>query len=483
MKRTTITIIAALLALCSYAQSPTYSTVKLTHVADQIRFEVPNENRYWFMSKTASDNKAFALYSPEDGGWFTYWKEASGDMIVNRGKVGIGTANPSNLVDLEKNFNGSSFLEVTNSNTGNLARRGIIMGDGNSGRALAMFSTSENYNAVTSWQNSGVISTDSQLLNGLVLRTSSGNIRFQPNGTIDKMTIKSDGNVGIGTTNPSSKLEIFNSSVATLGDNNATTSMVFSGTNNWKGMVWTDQSGNGRKALRYNHQDGYLAFSDFSAAGHNNDRLVIDGNGNVGIGTTSPFSKFDVIDTKNSSEHLMTVRNHTVSTNSSSGIALINSTASGSIAGARLISKRRTSGVDVDFNVQLYDGAIMNQRLTILGSSGNVGIGTTNPDSRLTVNGGIHSQEIIVDVEAGTGPDYVFEEDYNLISLEETKAYIETNKHLPEVPSAKVMESEGVELRDMSLLLLKKIEEMTLHQIQLMEEVKALKAKVKELEK
>ena len=119
---------------------------------------------------------------------------------------------------------------------------------------------------------------------------------------------------------------------------------------------------------------------------------------------------------------------------------------------------------------------------TIFCYDNKVGIGTAFPDSKLTVKGSIHSEEVIVDLNV-PGPDYVFEEDYNLISLEETKAYIKANKHLPEVPSAKEMEANGINLSEMSLLLLKKIEEMTLHQIELMEEVKALKAKVKELEK
>jgi hypothetical protein len=62
---------------------------------DQLRFEVSGENRYWIMSKTqGSQDKGFALYSPDDGYWWTYWKEGTGDMIVYRGKVGIGTVSP-----------------------------------------------------------------------------------------------------------------------------------------------------------------------------------------------------------------------------------------------------------------------------------------------------------------------------------------------------------------------------------------------------
>ena len=51
-----------------------------------------------------------------------------------------------------------------------------------------------------------------------------------------------------------------------------------------------------------------------------------------------------------------------------------------------------------------------------------------------------------------------------------TAAYIKSNKHLPEVPSAKEMEANGVQLGEMNMLLLKKIEELTLYVIELKEE-------------
>lgn len=63
-------------------------------------------------------------------------------------------------------------------------------------------------------------------------------------------------------------------------------------------------------------------------------------------------------------------------------------------------------------------------------------------------------------------PDYVFKKDYNLMPLTEVKDYISRNGHLPGVPSAETMEKNGaVDLVEMNLTLLKKVEELTLHLI------------------
>ncbi len=116
---------------------------------------------------------------------------------------------------------------------------------------------------------------------------------------------------------------------------------------------------------------------------------------------------------------------------------------------------------------------------TFITYNGNVGIGTgsATPDEKLTVNGKIHAEEVIVDLNV-PGPDYVFEKDYNLRNLNDLQAFVETNKHLPEVPSAKTMETEGVSLSEMNMLLLKKVEELTLYLLQQEQRIKELEAKV-----
>jgi hypothetical protein len=81
------------------------------------------------------------------------------------------------------------------------------------------------------------------------------------------------------------------------------------------------------------------------------------------------------------------------------------------------------------------------------------------------------------------GPDYVFEKDYNLLPLSELETYINQNKHLPEVPSAKEMDANGLNLKEMNLILLKKVEELTLHLIEQNKVIAGQNERIKVLEK
>ena len=113
-------------------------------------------------------------------------------------------------------------------------------------------------------------------------------------------------------------------------------------------------------------------------------------------------------------------------------------------------------------------------------NGGNVGIGTATPEAKLAVSGQVHAQEVKVSVTV-PGPDYVFEQGYKLPTLNEIKTYIDQNKHLPEVLSAADMEKNGVQLGEMNMLLLKKVEELTLYQIQSVERIQKLEEEIAKL--
>lgn len=106
--------------------------------------------------------------------------------------------------------------------------------------------------------------------------------------------------------------------------------------------------------------------------------------------------------------------------------------------------------------------------------------GTVNVSAyNLFVNGGILTEEVRVMLK-NDWADYVFAEDYNLAKLEEVETFIKENKHLPNVPSAKEVAQNGIELGGIATIQQEKIEELTLY---LIEQNSINKEQVKQLEK
>jgi len=122
--------------------------------------------------------------------------------------------------------------------------------------------------------------------------------------------------------------------------------------------------------------------------------------------------------------------------------------------------------------------------------TGNVGIGTTNPKEKLTVRGKILCSEVEVVMESTIPADYVFQKyytgtsalkaDYVMPSLEEVEAFTKANHHLPEVPSAATIKEDGLQLKEMTTLLLQKVEELTLYTIEQEKRIKSLETKLVE---
>lgn len=99
-----------------------------------------------------------------------------------------------------------------------------------------------------------------------------------------------------------------------------------------------------------------------------------------------------------------------------------------------------------------------------INTSGNFGLGTNTPQYKLDVRGTIRANEVLVNTASGA--DFVFDESYNLRPLSEVKEYIQTNLHLPEIPSAAEMQENGVNMNELQMQLLQKVEELTLYIIQ-----------------
>ena len=143
---------------------------------------------------------------------------------------------------------------------------------------------------------------------------------------------------------------------------------------------------------------------------------------------------------------------------------------------------------------------LMTKKFTIL-RNGNVGIGILNPEHKLVVNGNILATSIkatgnivsgeticakevnIVENPACQWPDYVFKNDYKLLSFDELEKSISENGSLPGVPNADDVKSNGIELGRMQAILLQKVEELTLYVIQLNKDNQELLKRNQELDR
>ena len=105
-------------------------------------------------------------------------------------------------------------------------------------------------------------------------------------------------------------------------------------------------------------------------------------------------------------------------------------------------------------------------------------------NAMLSVDGTILAREVRVAISSSTHwADYVFEKDYKLMPLKEVEAYITANKHLPDVPSSEEVEKNGVEVTEISAVLLKKIEELTLYTIELQKKLDEQQKEINTLKK
>jgi hypothetical protein len=120
----------------------------------------------------------------------------------------------------------------------------------------------------------------------------------------------------------------------------------------------------------------------------------------------------------------------------------------------------------------------------VIKNDGRVCLGTTTAATgyTLSVNGKVACTEVLVEA-AANWPDYVFREDYRLMSLSELEASIKENNHLPGIPSASEIEDQGFELGGMQQMVLRKVEELTLYVIEQGKQITDLQDKITTLEK
>lgn len=287
-----------------------------------------------------------------------------------------------------------------------------------------------------------------------------------------------NGNLGVGTTAPSYTVE----GGYTLG------SAIAIGTNGvagWDGTegskLCTDLNFLGylnRVTARIRSWDecnstgsGHLSFYTNNTA-NPVERMRIDGMGNIGIGTT-PSYKFDVnAGTTEIGARIFNGANYINIGGIGSGTSYIKGYESKFVFG-----NIYQYGATI-----LYAGGTEKMRIDYLG---NVGIGAMPATGyKLNVNGSIHAKEVVINMTGYTPfPDFVFEDSYILPKIQDVDNYIQLNGHLPNIPSAKEVEKNGLNMADMQVKLLQKVEELTLYMISQQKEIDSLKKALAKAEK
>ncbi|URM35523.1 hypothetical protein [Flavobacterium anhuiense] len=278
------------------------------------------------------------------------------------------------------------------------------------------------------------------------------NVYFKDNGN----SFISSGNFGIGTTSPNARLYVSN------GD------LVIN--NNGTGILRGDNpnhgSGGALKVSTSNtFSEQYIQLGRaFSGTGDFFPRLtVMAESGNVGIGTINPTQKLEV----SGSALFQGVITSSISDNGGGKIQLNNPSKNSNGIASTWAIYNMTGVYGNSLQFWAYDNlgcgtGLCNNRFTIM-DNGNVGIGQTNPNNKLDVNGTIHSKEVKVDMTGWS--DFVFKKEYNLPTIEEVEKHILEKGHLKNIPNEEEVLKNGINLGEMNAKLLQKIEEMTLYMI------------------
>lgn len=112
----------------------------------------------------------------------------------------------------------------------------------------------------------------------------------------------------------------------------------------------------------------------------------------------------------------------------------------------------------------------------IIKPDGSIGIGTSKTDGfLLSVDGKIRAREVYINLDAWA--DHVFDADYDLMPLGQLESFILTHRHLPGIPGEGDMVRSDVSVNDLQVMLLEKIEELTLYMIRLNKRLEALETK------
>jgi hypothetical protein len=471
------------------------------------------------------------------GGYFTHTLGAGGRSLISIGKTGIGTESPISIfhvdggnaagktvtidddenpvIQMQKAGINKGYLQtdindmvmatnITN-NTGRvifrtadvdrlfvdqLGHTGIgaasinarLYIDGLNTSATTMILNDQNpvIQFRNNGENVGVIQTNGNDFKiGTNFENSSASIIMRTKG-VDRFWLDSNGHVGIGARpSLSHTLKVGGGIVVdndfstgsgpalyfqkTYPDNSVLTMGVLYASTDYIRFTSTARGyefgeNNGDKWLRLNKTTGYANFQE-----------------RIGISTDNPTAKLYINGVGDATTAMII--------NGTDAVLQIqdNGTSKGFI---------RTDGNDmvIGTNISNTSGKTIirtnNTDRLYVANNGQVTIGGDVPPAggyKLAVKGEIAATDFIVR-SLGAWPDYVFEPNYKLKTLDEVESFIKDNKHLPNIPDAAAVAKNGFAISDMQKRMMEKIEELTLYLIEAKKEINELKNKFKILE-
>jgi hypothetical protein len=421
------------------------------------------------------------------------WDESGGNVYRETGNVGVGGI-PANGCKLEV------FGTMLSTQSAYLATASGNVGIGTT-------SPSEKFTVSIGTNTGNVVDFIGYLdsVRGRISIPDGDNFRIMSNNTNLQLfahnegsgiTIKSDGDVGIGTTDPQGPLDVNGNYYI-----------------NGKQLANYDS---GSDTIRIGAVQSTYKVADIAFRPNDTEVMRLKGSGNVGIGTTSPTQKLHIAGNTriNSGDLLMWGASDTGFIQGSDGANSclsfgthgtpriridedgnvgIGTTSPGvklHVAGPIRIDSGNVlyfGSSDTAF-VQGYHGSTSYLSFGTHGTprirideDGNVGIGTTSPGSyKLYVNGNMYVNGDVT-TDQNNYPDYVFEPGYKLMPMSELREFIASNKHLPGVPSADEVKKEGVKLFEQNRIVVEKVEEAYLYILSLEEKLSKLEAENKNL--
>lgn len=397
------------------------------------------------------------------------WTVTGNDQYSNvSGNVGIGTSNPN------------APLHVIGSG---IFKDGNITIDDEFG---ALYFKTDNINKAYMQMRSN----NFDLKLGTIALNTTGKIIFETQ-SVPRMTMDPNGNLGIGSSVPTEKLHVAGNifttgrldadgvveahGVSSLG------SFYVLGTSLMQGAVTGSSSAsfsgniNSNSSMTINNTSAVLALR---SGGDDKGFVQLSGD-NLRLGTFSSNAGGKVVIRTGGADHISI----------DGGGNLVTDAHFRSNRGGEALRLDGTNPNIGFYQNGTYYGFISQSGSTLsLGvnngkmqlNASQIAIGnvlSTADDYKLAVTGKIICEELKVELQ-GNWPDYVFAPDYKLKPLSEVKKHIEEQQHLPNIPSAKQVAKEGIQVGEMQRKLLEKVEELTLYIIQQQAEIDELKAMI-----